>query len=145
MQKKKPTKVEPETIPEVVDFIDADAALREFKEEHGELFEQLALLSERRNAALEQAEKVCRAREVSCGPFNLYQFAVKYDATALFDLVGRTKFLELGGSINSVPEYTIDKGRLEAVIAQGKLPDDVVKAVRKETPNFHKPEKLVLP
>ena len=129
----------------VGEFIDAEDALREFKEEHAPLFDQLRELTERYNAALEQAEQVCRAREVSCGPIDLYQYTTKYDATALYNAVGRDQFLALGGQLSTVTEYSVDKGRLEAAIAQNKIAADVVPQIRKETPNFHKPNKLVLP
>lgn len=145
MQKKKAEVVNESEIKEVVEFLDAQGALQEFKEAHKEVFEQFAQLAERYNAALEQAEQVVRARGVKCGPFDLYQFATKYNAEALYNAVGRGKFLELGGKIEQVTQYDVDKGRLEAAIAQKKLEPSVVDNIRKETPNFHKPDRVVLP
>lgn len=145
MQKKKARKAEPTEVPEVVEFIDAEGALSDFKEEHAAVFDQLAQLVERRNTALEAAEKVCRSSEVSCGPFDLYQFSTKYDAEALYNAIGRDKFLEMGGKLDTKTVYELDKGRFEACVSQNKVAAEVVAQVRKETPNFHKPEKLVVP
>jgi hypothetical protein len=137
--------VEPKDIPEVIEFIDAQDAIEDFKRDHAEVFNQLANLTERYNTALQQADKACRQREVSCGPFSLYQFTTKYNAEALFNAVGKNVFLEVGGTIQTVAAYEVDRGRLEAAIAQNKISKDVVAQVRKETPNFHKPKELLIP
>jgi hypothetical protein len=145
MQKKTAPRREPVEVPEVVEFLDAQDAIQAFKTEHAEVFDQLAQLVERYNTALEQADKACRSKEVSCGPFDLYQFTTKYNAEALFNAVGRDNFLTMGGKMETITQFSVDRGRLEACIAQGKLPNDVVEHVRKETPNFHKPDPLVVP
>lgn len=145
MKKKNIETVDPSSIPEVVEFLDAQDAIQTFKESNAAVFEQYAELAERYNTALEQADKVCRAKQVSSGPFDLYQFTTKYDAEALYNAVGRDKFLEVGGKIDSKTIYDLDKGRLEAAVAQKKVPAEVIDQVRKETPAFHKPDKLVLP
>ncbi len=145
MQKKTAPNLNPREVPEVVEFLDAQDAIQAFKAEHPEVFEQLSQLVERYNTALEQADKACRSREVSSGPFNLYQFTTKYNAEALFNAVGRDAFLAMGGKLETVTQFSVDRGRLEACIAQGKLPNEVVAHVRKETPNFHEPDKLAVP
>ena len=145
MEKKRARRVPLADVPEVIEYVNASDAITEFKSEHAEVFTQLDTLVERHNTALQQADKVCRANGVSCGPFDLYQFSTKYDAEALFNAVGRDRFLQLGGKLETQTVYSVDKGRLEAAIAQDKLPDDVVEQVRKETPNFHKPDPLVIP
>lgn len=131
--------------PEVLAFLQAKADLEEFKQQNQELFDTLEALGERYNTALEAAEKVCRAAEVNCGPFDLYQFTTKYSGEKLFNAVGRDKFLELGGAIGSKPTYEIDKSRFEAAVAAKKVSKEIVSQVRTETPNYHKPDKLVLP
>lgn len=131
--------------PEVVAFLQAQAAIQEFKQEHPEVFEQFEGLVEQYNSTREAAEQVCRAAEVKCGPFDLYQYGTKYDGKQLFDAVGREKFLELGGTIGTKPIYEIDKTRFEAAVAAKKLSKDVVERVRKEEPRYHVPDKLVIP
>lgn len=145
MQKKKIETVDPGTIPEVVEFIDANDAIQSFKASYPDVFKQYEELIERYNSALEQADKVVRARAVSSGPFDLYQFKTTYDAEALYNAIGRDQFLSVGGKLETQTVYDVDKGRLEAAAVQKKIPAEVMAQVRKETPNYHKPPKLVAP
>jgi hypothetical protein len=132
-------------IPEVMNFIQAQERIEEFKQMHAEVFTMYDQLADFYNTSLEAAEKICRATQVSCGPFVLKHFATKYDGKKLFEQVGRDKFLELGGTLGSEPTYEIDKARFEAAVAARKVSKEIVEQVRKETPNFTKPDKLVLP
>jgi hypothetical protein len=132
-------------IPEVVDFLDAKDALEAFKESNAALFEELSHLVERYNTALQSADKAVRSREATCGPWNLYSFSTKYDAETLYNALGRDKFLEVGGTIGSKTVYDIDKGRLEAAIAQRRIAQELVESVRKVSPSYHAPKPVVLP
>jgi hypothetical protein len=145
MKKKTARKAEAAEVPEVIEFIDAQSALSEFKNEHAAVFEQLEQLTDRYNTALESAEKACRSLEVSCGPFDLYQFRTTYNPERLFNAVGRDKFLELGGKLDTKTVYDIDKGRFDVCVSQNKVAQDIVAEVRVEAPSFHKPNKLVVP
>jgi hypothetical protein len=145
MQKKKAKTVPAAEVPAVVEFLDAQDAINAFKQENADIFEQLNALVERYNTALQQADQVCRTQQISSGPFDLYQFSTKYDAEKLFAAVGRDQFLQLGGKLENKVVYDVDRGRLEACIAQGKLTETIVEEVRKETPNFHKPSPLAVP
>lgn len=130
---------------EVIDFLQKKEALAEFKQMHAEVFEQFDHLIEEYNTSLEAAEKVVRAAEVNCGPFDLYQYKTTYDAEALFHAVGRDKFLEFGGSTGTQVTYNIDKNRFEAAVAAKKVGKDIITNVRKESPAYHAPKKLVTP
>jgi hypothetical protein len=132
-------------VPEVVAFLNAKDKLEAFKEQYAEMFEQLELIGQEYNAALEAADKAVRAQGISCGPFEVYQTATTYDPTALFDTVGEQRFVELGGKINTVKTYELDDARIEAVVAAGKLPPAVVSAFRKVTPRYHKKVKVAIP
>ena len=145
MKKREAKKFAESEIPEVMAFVTAQSDLQEFKQEHAAIFLKLEQLVDQYNTRLEAANQVCRSEGVSCGPFQLYQFTTKYNAEALFNSVGRDKFLELGGQVKTETAYSIDKAKFEAMVAQNKVNPDVVATVRTETPNFHKPEKIVLP
>lgn len=145
MEKKHVKSVPVAEVPEVVDFLHAQDALAEFQEEHAEVFAAFRGLTEAYNSKLEAAEQAVRARQVKCGPFELKHFATKYDALALYNAVGRDTFLALGGKIGTETTYDIDKGRLDANIAQNKLAADVVEVVRKETPTYTVPKKALVP
>jgi hypothetical protein len=133
------------SIPEVVSYLNAKDKLDAFKEEYAEIFEQLELIGQEYNAALEAADKAVRAQGVSCGPFEAYQTTTTYDATALYDTVGEERFVELGGKIVTVKQYELDKARIEAAIAAGRLPAPVVAAFRKRTPKYHHKRKVEIP
>lgn len=134
--------VDPRDIPEVVDFIDADNKLKEFREQYADLFETYGQLVEDRNSKMENAEKVVRAHKVTCGPFVLYQHQTKFNAQAFFDAVGKEDFLKFGGEMKTVPQYSIDKKLFEAAVAQKKIPPSVVEQVVEVSPRYKCPDKL---
>jgi hypothetical protein len=147
MKKKVIEKVNPETVPEVLEFMDAQQAIAEFKQEHKKVFEEFTHLVDRYNTSLEQASKVVRAQQVECGPFAVHNTSVKYDAEALYLALGHDLFLEVGGILSTKMVKDIDKGRFEAAITapNSKITDEVVKAVRKEGVAYRTIEKLVAP
>lgn len=144
MNQPKTKHVDPTDIPEVVDFLDSDAKVQEFKEQYADVFEVFSKLIEERNQKLQAAEKVVRAHGVSCGPFDLYQYQTKIDAQGLFDALGREDFLKVGGAVKTVPEYSIDKKQFEAAVAQKKVPAKVVEAVVNIAPRYKCPDSIKL-
>jgi hypothetical protein len=140
----KTKEVDPRDIPEVVDFINADSKVKEFREQYSDLFETYQQLIEDRNSKLENAEKVVRAHKVTCGPFVLYQYQTKFNAQAFFDAVGKEDFLKFGGEMKTVPQYSIDKKQFEAFAAQRKIPQSVIDQVVEVSPRFKCPEKISL-
>jgi hypothetical protein len=138
----KSKEVDPTQIPAVATFIDAEARLAEFKEEHGEIFAMYDQLVEERNTALQAAEKIVRAHQVTCGPFVLYQWQTKIDPEKFYDAVGRDNFLKLGGSIDTVPKYSVDKNTFEAKMATGAIPQNVVDAVVVKSPRYKCPDPI---
>jgi len=137
--------VAPTEIPEVLAFMEIDAEIQKMKKIYPGVFEELMELAERRNTLLEAADKAVREKNVSCGPFNQYQTATTYDAEKFYDAVGREDFLKLGGAIETVPQYSINKSMFDSLAAQGKITKDVVDAVKKLSPRYKKPEKMVIP
>lgn len=133
----------PETqIPEVMEFLEAKQKLDRLREAFPEVFEQLYALREEYNAKLEAAEKIVRAQKVSCGPFDLYQWQTKYNAERLYEELGRDEFLRIGGKIQTVTQYDVDKNKLEAHITAGAVPEEVVSVVKDTSPRYKKPEKI---
>lgn len=129
-------------IPEVQHFLDIRDRVQRLKEAFPEVFEQLDQLAGEYNQALEAADKVVRGKKVSCGPFDLYQWATTYNAEKLHEELGREEFLKVGGQIKTIATYDIDKAKLEAHITSGAIPGEVVDAVRTVSPRFKKPEKI---
>lgn len=140
----KTERVEAEEIPEVSRFLETKEKISRMKEAFPEVFEQFEQLVETYNAELEAAEKAVRARKVSCGPFNLYQWQTKYNAEKLYDELGRDDFLRMGGSIKTIPVYEVDKNKLESYISSNKIKAEVVEVVKETSPRYKKPEKISL-
>jgi hypothetical protein len=142
----KPTiKVLPvEDVPEVATFEEAKQRLVDFKEKHAKVFHDFEMIVAKYNASLEQAEKVVRAKEVSCGPFELYQHQTKYDPVKLYEELGREDFLAMGGEIGKTTTYSIDKTNFETRVARGDIPQEVAEAVTAHSPRYHIPDKIIL-
>ncbi len=127
---KKIEEVSLDAIPEVLQFLDANERLEEFKARNPELLGTLNILIEDYNTALENADKAVRAKGVNCGPWEQLTPTVKYDGEKLYSAVGREDFVRLGGVVRQVNEYVIDKGTIEAAIAANRLPQQIVELVR---------------
>jgi len=133
-----------EEIAEVAAYQAVKARYDAFKAANPDFFNHLDALQEELNTKLQAADKVVRARSVSCGDFALYQFQVKYNAEELLQAVGRDKFLQVGGEMSTQTVYGVEKKRVDAAIASGAIPPEVAARVRVTTPRYHKPIDLVL-
>ncbi len=135
----------PSAVPEVLDFLEAQERLDNFKKQHEAVFKELEEIASEYNQKLEAADKVCRSKAISCGPFDLYQKQTTYDAKVLYDALGRERFLQVGGKVEQKISYEVDKSKIEASISKNLIPSDVVESFRKESPRFHKPPKIEVP
>lgn len=136
------SKKPPNEVREVMEFLEAMERLEQFRMQHATVFAEYERLAADYNQKLEAADKEVRAQQVTCGPFDLYQFATSYDAKVLYDLIGRDQFLRVGGSEKRETTYQIDKTKVEIAIQQNVIPKDVVDVFKKVSPRYHKPEKI---
>lgn len=132
-------------IPEVEEVMDIKLEIDTLKGEYPEVFMRLTDLVDRYNTALEKAEKTVRAQEVSCGPFINFSATVKYDAEAMYDEIGEKLFFEIGGKVEHVATYKVDKDQVEAAIQTGKIPQESIESFRSIERKYKKPPKLELP
>ena len=133
-----------EAVPEVAEYQEVRARYAAFRSANPEFFQYLDALQEELNQKMQAAEKVVRAREISCGDFELYQFQTKYSPEELLQALGRDKFLQVGGTMTTQTVYGVEKARLEAAIRCGDIPAEVAARVVIKSPRFHKPEPLVI-
>jgi len=134
------------TIPEVQAFETAKRELEEFKAAHEAFYNDLVRLLDIYNAARDAADKVVRAQQVSCGPFQLAaRPSVSYDAEKLYEEMGEPFFFAHGGKVENKPVYVVNKPQVEAAIAAGLVPDEVVESVRRINVRYHTPKKAELP
>lgn len=133
------------TIPEVEDFLTAKKALEELEEQHEDTFGRYRELVAEYNRTLEQADKAVRAQGISVGPFIRSHVVTKIDADKLYDLVGRDEFLRLGGKLETVVQYSIDKTKFMSLSSSNQIPKDLIEAVVTEAPNYKTPKPVKLP
>jgi hypothetical protein len=134
--------IDPSQIPEVMAFEEAQQMLDVFKDKHSHIFQEYDELIQARNIKLEAADKVVRAKKVSCGDWELYQRQKTFDADALYEALGRDQFLAVGGVLQTVTNRSIDKAKLEASIARGDIPKKVLDVVVSESPRYHAPKAI---
>lgn len=134
------------TIPEVMAFEEARSNLEQFKNTHPGLIKELQALAADYNQKLEAADKAVRGKKVSCGPWEYYQDQTKYNAKALYDALGdRQLFLSVGGEIQTVTEYGLDRTRLEIAIASNQVKPEAVEACKTVSARYHSPDPLDVP
>lgn len=127
---------------EVAEFLDIQQELTAIKAEYPEVFRMYAEIAERYNAALEAADKAVRAKGVSCGPFDCYSSHPKYNGEKMYEELGEKLFLACGGSMQKRIEYSVDKAKVEAAIASGKIPEECVPEFKSTQRSYHKPEPI---
>ena len=132
-------------IPEVQAFEEAKQRLEAFRAANPEFFKYLSELAEDFNNTRESAEKATKFKQVSCGDFELYQWATTYNAELLYQALGHEKFLACGGEVKTVTNYGVNKERIQVSIDSGVIPENIADAAVKKAPRFHKPDKLLVP
>lgn len=132
-------------MPEVKDFLAAKHRWEQLQEKHYDLFREIRAAAEDYNDTLEAADKAVKGTKSSCGPFQLMNVAETYDVPALFEILGEKEFLALGGALKTqiVPE--ISKEKIKQAHAVGKLPDECVDYVLKQTYRYRRVKKIELP
>lgn len=134
-----------DSIPEVRAFEDVKARYQAFREANPAYFNILDSLMTEFNEKLEAAEKTCRAKSISCGSFAFYQQATKIDADRMHDVLGRERFLAMGGGVKVIEQKEFDRARVEANVKSGNIKPDEAKEFIRNEPRYHKPEKVNLP
>lgn len=138
-------KVTVSEVQEVKDLLEIKAQIDQLKTDNPEIFSKLEELVDRYNTLLEAAEKVVRARNVSCGPFDNFSTVVVYNAEAMIDELGHEDFYKYGGTYEVKSVYGVEKEVLEANIAANKIPEESLEQFRTVQRKYHKPKKFVIP
>ena len=127
---------------EVDDFLVAQERYFQWQRAYPAAYEALMAIQQEYNATLEAAEKLCRAQGRSEGPFIIKSSRQNYDAEKLFDELGKDQFIAVGGVIENVVSYSVDKTVLQSKIASRKISPEVVEAISKPVHVFAAPKKL---
>jgi hypothetical protein len=133
-----------EAIPEVSAYLDVQEQLMALRVDNPDVFRQFDDLVEQHNTALEAAEKVVRLKGISCGPFDNYSTKINNDADKMYEELGEELFLQCGGSVSKKTVYAVDKNRVEAAIASGKIPQECLAEFQTTARTYHIPKKIIL-
>jgi hypothetical protein len=133
------------TIPEVAALEQTKARMKAFIDSNPQFFQYWNGLLEEYNERVAAADKAVRAKQVSCGDFELYQYSTRYDAEYMYERFGRDKFLELGGKLETVQQRTVDKKRVDINIQAGKISPEDAQHIKKQSPTYHAPKPVELP
>lgn len=134
-----------EEIPEVGKFVQEQERFKQFRKDNAQFFEYLTQLATDYNEALSAARAACKQRGVSCGPIQVATVQTKYDADAMYDVLGREKFLEMGGTLETVQKRGLDKKRVDFNIDNGKIEADQAALIRKRNPTFKSNDVVSVP
>lgn len=129
-----------ESVPEVRAFVEAQEMLEAFVENNQGVFQAYFQLLDTVKQKQEAADKTVRAKGVSCGPWELYQYQTKVNAEAMFNALGMEAFLRLGGSTTTKTIYEADKAKVEAAIARGDISPDLGETFIERSPRYHSPK-----
>lgn len=132
--------VDPNTIPEVAAYRETKDMIDMFRQRHSHIFEAYDNLLEDLAQKREAADKIVRAKQVSCDDWDLYQFQTKIHPDKLYNALGMDGFLRVGGSTSVQTIYDVDKAKLEAAIARGEVPAEVANEVIVKSPRYHAPK-----
>lgn len=137
--------VPPKSIPEVAAFLKVQRELAKLREHFPTAYAKLLALADVYNPTLEAADKAVRTRAVTCGPFEVKDFARKLDVEQLVDLLGRGEFVRHGGVIATAETFALDLARFEGLVARGVVTEEIERRVLKHIPRYSKPGSIVLP
>jgi hypothetical protein len=135
----------PVNIPEVMEFQNARDYLNQFLQANTSVIEQLRQYIDHYNQTREAAEKVVRARGVTCGDFEIRSQAFKVDSEKLLNAIGREAFIQAGGTLKRKAEAKIDYKQLEIAMAKGQISQEIFNEVTKREDRYHIPSPLYSP
>ena len=132
-------------IPEVDAFLASRAQLDAFADRNPTFIREYERRVEDYNQKLQDADHVCRARAVSCGPWQIEKRQIRYHAERIAELLGRERFEAIGGTAKTVTQYSIERQRVVAALKSGAIPRALVNDVRTITPTYQSPKPGRLP
>ena len=130
-------------VPEVAEYLAARSLLDELMGENPDIFQEFHDRCEQVNIKRQAADKAIREKKASCGPWDIGKEVTSYDATKLYEALGREKFLEVGGKLTTQSVYDLDKIKIGSSIKSNKIPEPVAEAITTVTPHFTSPEQIL--
>lgn len=111
-----------------------------FESENGEVFKTYDAMLDELERKRQVADAKIRATDATFGPWERFSEQKNYDTTALYDLIGKERFLALGGTVTEMPVIELERDKLELAIAEKEISKSVVSAILKITPKYRAPK-----
>jgi len=131
--------------PEIMAFEESDRMLRQFEIKHAKYMEEYRARVADWNKTREAADKVVRAKKISCGKWERFTEETRFDYAAMYDTLGRDRYLELGNTLSTITTYDGDNDRMKGIIAKGEIAEDVAAGFTTVIGKYHAPKKANLP
>ena len=129
-------------VPEVAEYAAARAMLDALMGKHPQIFEEFHKQCEQVNIKRQAADKAVRAKGVTCGPWEISSTQTTFNATALYEALGRKEFLEVGGKLTTQTVYDLDKNKVKSAISSKKIPKNVADVVVTVSPKYTSPKEI---
>lgn len=134
------TNAEKDAIAAVHRYENTLKVIDQFKIENAEVLKTYQELLDELEQTRQVADSAMRGVDASYGHWDRYMEKKTYNAAALYEALGPTEFLKLGGVIKKEPVYEIDPKTAEIAIAAEKIPKEIVEKFRKITPSYRAPK-----
>lgn len=132
--------VDPSTIPEVIELINAREELDNFEAQYPDIFDLHHQLAEEYNIKLDAADKAVRSRGVTCDNIVKYQVQEKANAEVLYEWAGKEEFVRKGGKVRNKRVLELDKAQVKSHIASGEIPPEIAEQIFTPAPRYHTPK-----
>lgn len=134
------TDAERKAIEAIKEYEVAERVLDMFKIENSAIMKTYGELLEELEQKRQVADARIRATDASYGKWERFSEQKKYFPDKVYEIVGKDKFLEMGGSISSQPVYSIDPKKIDLAIADGTIPEAGAEHVKKVTSKYRSPK-----
>jgi hypothetical protein len=129
--------IEQDVIKAHQEFKDAEKVLNLFLATNEPVMREYFALIEEHNTKLQNADKIIRAADIGYGEWKRSE-RIKYDPEGLYALIGRAKFLEIGGVESTVKVHDIDSEKIELALAKKLIAES--EDFKKTTSAYHAPK-----
>lgn len=111
-----------------------------FESEHRETFQSYDGMLEELERKRQVADATIRVTDASFGPWERFSEQRNYDTQALYTLIGKERFLELGGTETQMPVIEFERDKLELAIKKREIPSKVVAQIVKVISKYRAPK-----
>jgi hypothetical protein len=111
-----------------------------FESDNREIFEGYDAMLEELERKRQVADALIRKTDATFGPWERFSEQRSYDVQALYTLLGKEKFLALGGTETEMPVIEFERKLLELQIKKRAIPASIVSQIVNVTSKYRAPK-----